>query len=200
MALADTSIGSFLDALASKTPAPGGGAVAGLCGAVGAALGSMVVEYSKGKKSLAEFEQVHTDALARLSEIRAEMLTLAEEDERAYSKVNALQRLAEDDPARSGLPDAVRAAVDVPARVISLALELLELLHSLADKSNKYLLSDLAIAAVLAEATACAGAWNVRVNAPLAAEVGVQHEGIEAAPGQAEACKRLRAEIEAACA
>ncbi len=200
MAMDSSTIRSFLEDLGSKTPAPGGGAVAGLCGAIAAALAKMVVGYSAGRKSLAEFEERHTAADARLAEIRDEMLSLAAQDEQAYSKVNALQRLAESDPVRAELPDALRGAIDVPALVVTRAHELLELLADLADKSNPYLLSDLAIAAVLAEATASAGAWNVRVNAPLASELGVEHEGIARVPELVEACKRLRGEIESACA
>jgi formiminotetrahydrofolate cyclodeaminase len=199
MALHDTTLGSFLDTLGAKTPSPGGGAVAGLCGAVAAALAQMVVAYSEGKETLAEHANKHASAAARLSEIREQMLELAAEDERAYSTVNALQRLPQSDPAREGLPAAVREAIDVPYSVLRCAHSLLKLLEDLADKSNPYLLSDLAIAAVLAEAAASAGMWNIRVNAALAEEAGVRHEAFAAAPALLEASKLLRSRIEAAC-
>src|SRR5579863_3799233 len=45
----------FIDAVANPTPAPGGGSVAALAGALGAALGQMVADISGKKKSLAAY-------------------------------------------------------------------------------------------------------------------------------------------------
>lgn len=53
----DFTVSSFLEQLSSKSPTPGGGGAAGLGGAVGTALGEMVVNLTLGKKKYAEVEE-----------------------------------------------------------------------------------------------------------------------------------------------
>ncbi|MCA9278189.1 MAG: cyclodeaminase/cyclohydrolase family protein [Phycisphaeraceae bacterium] len=195
---ADT-VGGFLDALGSKQPAPGGGAVAGLCGAIGAALAQMVNSYSTGRKSLA----LHTDALAAdarlLTQFRDEMLWLADEDARAYAKLNAIERLDADDPARAGYDEAVRDAIAVPSRVMVCAGELLLLVERMVGRSNPWLMSDLAIAAILADACCRAGAWNVRVNAGSVRDVAAREALVRDAESRIEASSILCAQVERLC-
>jgi formiminotetrahydrofolate cyclodeaminase len=199
--LAQLPIGGFLETLASKTPAPGGGAVAGLAGAVAAALGSMVVAYSTGKPSLSEHQTLLDDAARRLERARTLFLTLADEDAEAYAALNAVQKLPKDDPRRrADEPAAVAAALAVPRSVLAGASDLLRLLQDLAGRTNRHLGSDLAIAAVLAEATAAAAAWNIRVNLPLLREDTERAAiGAEAA-SILRSCVQRRGEIEHAVA
>ncbi len=160
-------IGDWLEQLAAKAPTPGGGAVAALVGAVASALGSMVVAYTLGKKAFAEVEPELVDAAKRLDKTRLILLTLADEDARAYAALNAMMRLPEDDAVRiKGWADAVRDAIDVPRAGVAASASLASLLEGLLGKSNRWLGSDLAIAAELAGAAASAFAWNVRVNLP----------------------------------
>jgi methenyltetrahydrofolate cyclohydrolase len=52
------TIGDWLDQLGAKSPTPGGGSVAALVGAIGSALGMMVLAYSRGKKAHAQHEEL----------------------------------------------------------------------------------------------------------------------------------------------
>lgn len=175
------TLGDLLDQLAAKTPTPGGGAVASAVGALGAALGGMVLAYSAGKKSLAEHEPALQEAAARLRKARLVLLELAAEDEAAYGLVNELSRLPAGDARREELPSATIAAAQVPLSCMAAGVGVLGVLGPLPGITNPYLRSDLAIAAILADAAARAGAWNVRVNLP-----GIEDE-------------TLRASIEAEC-
>lgn len=167
MSIANLNIRDFLAHTAAKQPTPGGGAVAGLCGALGAALGQMVVSYSLGKKNLAEHQALLEDAARRLERARAMLLELADEDAVAYGLVNELSKLPEGDLRRvKELPAAQEASVNVPLAVAAVGVDVLRLLRELCGKSNAYLRSDLAIAAVLAEAATRSAHWNVVVNAP----------------------------------
>ncbi len=160
-------IGDWLDQLAAKSPTPGGGAVAALVGAVASALGSMVVAYTLGKKAFAEVEPELGEAARRLDKTRLILMTLADEDARAYAELNALMRLPEDDAVRiEGWADAVRDAIDVPRAGVAASASLAAQLEGLLGKTNRWLGSDLAIAVELASASASAFAWNVRVNLP----------------------------------
>lgn len=165
--LASMRLDAFLSELGAKSPTPGGGAVASLVGAVAAALGEMVVHYSVGKRSLAEFEPRHRAALMRLARARTLLLALADEDAEAYALMNELARLPEDHPRRvGGWDEAVRASVQVPMSVAAGGVELLRVLDELRGTTNKHLRSDLAISALLADAAVRSARWNVLVNAP----------------------------------
>jgi formiminotetrahydrofolate cyclodeaminase len=159
-------LGELLSAIAARSPAPGGGAVASAAGALAASLGGMVLAYSKGRKDLAQHADAH-EALAELCATAAcGLLQLADADAAAYAEMNALQRLEENDPARGGLPDAAQRCVDVPLGVQRVCVRLLEAFEKLAPIANAWLLSDLKIAAILAEAAVRASDCNVEVNAP----------------------------------
>lgn len=166
MSLEQLRFDDLLDRLAAKTPAPGGGAAAPLSASIGVALTRMVIAYSIGKKSLAAHREQLTAADRRLAVAVDLLVRLADEDSAAYSAMNELLRLPEDDQRRAEeLPSVASAAVNVPMSVIATCSDVLRLLRSLTAISNPQLLSDLAIGAVLVEAAARASRWNVVANA-----------------------------------
>ena len=86
-----TTIETFLEAAAAKQPTPGGGSVAALAGALAAAMGEMVVNYSVGKKGLEEHDEVLKSALAEFRQAREMMLDLVAEDQTAYEALRACE-------------------------------------------------------------------------------------------------------------
>jgi len=161
----EMSVNEFLVAVGSKTPTPGGGAVASAVGALGSSLAQMVLNYSIGKKSLAAHEGRLRGAMLQLTRASELFMALAAEDAEAYGQVNALSRLPEGDSRRQReLPDAVAASVQVPMTTIAACVDILRLFEELASITNKQLRSDLAIAAVLTDAAARSSRWNVLVN------------------------------------
>ena len=167
MTIGAQSIDAFLESLGQKTPTPGGGAVAGVTAAIGAALGRMVVSYSLGKTSLAEHADRHADAMAALEQFQRRMIELADDDAEAYLALNELSRLDPDDERRQReYEPALLRAITVPLEVMTAGTETLERLESLRGRTNKWLFSDLAIAAILIEAAVRSAAWNVRINLP----------------------------------
>ncbi len=189
----------LLDELAAKTPAPGGGAVAGAVGALAGALGGMVVAYSVGKASLSEHQDELESGANRLRAARGLLLALAHEDARAYGLLTELRRLAEDDPRRVSEEAGVEAAVlGAPRATMAAAIDLLRLLESLVPITNKFLHSDLAVAAVLGEATARSAWWNVRVNLSMADE-GARKTIVREGLASLEDARARRERIERAC-
>ena len=71
-----TTIHDFLNATAAKQPTPGGGSVTALCGALAAAIGEMVLNYSVGKKDLAQHQDDLKTGLSELTRARALLLGL----------------------------------------------------------------------------------------------------------------------------
>lgn len=164
------TVGEYLDRLASATPVPGGGAVAGITLAQANALGAMVVGYAVGKPKFAAHDAAHRAALARFEAGRARAIELAENDARAYGALNRLWKLPKEDPARAGFDDAVRAAIAAPEATLTLAAETVEALRVLVGTTSASLASDLRIAFDLAVAAADAAIENVRINTPSLAD------------------------------
>lgn len=198
--LAGQTVGDFLRRLGGRTATPGGGAASSLVGAIAAALGEMVVNFSVGRKSLAEHEPSLQRSLERLGAMRTEAVALADDDERAYLALNELWKLPQGDARRTAeMPAAVQAAMIPPRRSIELAIELLELLESLTPITNRNLRSDLAIAAVLARAAAEASRWNIAINAPMLDDDDERLVLLARAKGHCAHAAQLCATIEQAC-
>ena len=159
------TIAQFLDGASAKQPAPGGGSVTALVGALAASMGEMALNYSVGRKSLAAYEPELREALAEFTRLRSMMLQLMTEDQAAYEAITALKKLPDDSVERKEkfLPTLL-ACIRVPQAMAAAGLVAIELCDRLVDKSNPYLLSDLAVCAELSMAAVRCGVYNVRVN------------------------------------
>ena len=159
------SIDAFLNASAAKQPTPGGGSIAALAGALAAAMGEMVVNYSLGKKDLSEHQETLQHVIAEFTRARQVLLELMIEDQEAFGALSAIRKLPESDPTRAGKFDAaLLVCIRIPQSIGITAAAILNLCDQIGDKVNKYLLSDLAVSAELAMATVRCAAYNVRVN------------------------------------
>ena len=199
MSIEQQTVEGFLDSVAQKSPTPGGGAVAAVAGTLSGALAQMVLSYSVGKKSLAANEPELQAARASLGRARGVMLELAAEDEAAYAVLNDLMKLPADDPRSKGIGDAALTATQVPLALMATGCDLLRLFVRLAAITNRQLRSDLAIAAVLAEATVRASHWNVRINLELLERHAVAGDTAAQAEKLSRTARDLAAQVEAAC-
>jgi len=163
----DKRLAEFLDAVAARQATPGGGSVSAAVGALGCALGRMVAAYSASQANADESDAVEVTTidgcLARADLLLRKLLV---EDEQAYEVLRAAgQRLKDDPSSVSQHRRALQIAMAVPMQISATAGESLHLLERLLPKANRYLVSDLGVAAVLAEATVRAAAYMVSVNA-----------------------------------
>lgn len=162
---ASTSIDGFLAATAARQPTPGGGSVTALVGALAAATGEMVVNYSIGKKGLEAFQEELKAALAEITRARQMLLQLMAEDQAAYEAVSTLRKLPPESPERKDkLPAAMIASVRVPQAIAATCVAILDRCDQLVNFSNYYLLSDLAVTADLAMAAIRCAIYSVRAN------------------------------------
>src|SRR4051794_18624702 len=160
-----TSIADFLAASAARQPAPGGGSVTALVGALAAALGEMVLNYRVGKKGLEAHQADLKSALGELTRARQMLLGFVVEDQAAYETLTALRKLPADSPERaSKMPAALLACIRVPEAVAATGVAILQRCDTLVDHVNPHLLSDLAVCADLAMAAIRCAIYNVRVN------------------------------------
>lgn len=188
------SLREYLDRLAAKEPVPGGGSASALVGAVSAALGSMVANFTVGREKFAAVEENMRQVLEALEVERRALTNLVQADMDAYGQVSAAYKMPKDDPTREEtLQTALKAAASVPLEIVQRCLAVLRLLPELVEKGNPNLLSDVGVAAVCAEAGLKGGWLNVEINlAHLADEqyVASVKEALEACLGEAEALTR----------
>jgi formiminotetrahydrofolate cyclodeaminase len=167
--LTDKPVTDFLDDLASNAPAPGGGSVAALSGALGAALISMVCNLTLDKKGY-EKVQGDIDALLTRSEaLRRELTDLLEEDVAAYtaySQASKMPRTTDEEKAAraKAVQSSLKNATIVPLHAAEAAVKVMDLCMPTAEKGNKWAVSDAGVAVLMAEAALRSAALNVLIN------------------------------------
>ena len=169
MSIADSPLSTFLDELAAGTPTPGGGSVAALVGALAAGLESMVAHYTVGREEFASVQPQVEEVLRSAESLRGELTSLVDADVAAYAQVAAAYRLpretAPEKKARTAaIQEALKAACQVPVRTALACHHVLRLTRTLVDKGNPRLVSDVGVAAALAEAAFQCAWLNVEVN------------------------------------
>src|SRR3989344_1082898 len=131
----------YLDVLSQRTPVPGGGSAAALTAALGAALLSMVANYSLGKGKPQAIENKIQKILNKSEQLRKRFLELVDLDAEAYLKV-----------AQAGQGDAkakkaaLKGARAVPLEVGRLCYSAVQLAPDLVKYGNRYLISDVQVA------------------------------------------------------
>lgn len=161
-------IQDWLAALASRTPAPGGGAAAALSAATAASLVSMVAVYTTGERWADRSEQMEAvdDEAAKL---RLHALDLAAADAEAFKRVGAAYAMPKEDAAqetaRAGaIQAALVGAAEPPRQVGEAALRIVDLAAGLLDSGNPNVISDVAVAASLARAALESAIVNIEIN------------------------------------
>jgi formiminotetrahydrofolate cyclodeaminase len=162
------TIKDFLEQLAARVPAPGGGAAAALSAAQGAALVGMVARYSTGEK-YAEHRETVERIIAESDELRTAALRLAEDDAAAFTAVADAYKLPratdEEKAARSAaIAVSLIGAGRPPAAVIALAERVVVLAAELLPIGNPNVISDVAAASEAARAAATTARVNVEIN------------------------------------
>lgn len=165
----DQPIQQFLDELASKASTPGGGSAAAIMGAMGAALGSMVGNFTVGKKGYEDVDAEIRGILEQTEKLRDRMTDMIQADIEVFNKVMGAYGMPKDtDEQKAERSQAIQAALkeatDVPLDCAKAAAEVIELCKPLAEKGNKNVISDAGVAVLAAEAALRSAALNVYIN------------------------------------
>ena len=163
------TIRKYLDDAASNLPAPGGGSVSALAGALGAAMGCMVCNLTIGKEQFDQVESQVKEVLAKCDEARLRLFELMQADVEAYTHVSRAYKMPrqtpeEKDARRAAIQGACKVALDPPHQILREALTILRLMERLVDVGNPNLISDVGVAAILAEAALRGAKLNVEIN------------------------------------
>lgn len=167
--LVKLNIKMFLDELASSSPAPGGGSVAALAGALGAALSSMVCNLTKGKQGYETAQDQITEMLQRSEQLRKELTELIDRDTEAFTEVMKAFKLPKEtdeqkEQRKTALQTAFKHAAEVPLETARKCVEVLDVAYIVAENGNKNSVSDAAVSALMAQTGVQAAMLNVRIN------------------------------------
>jgi glutamate formiminotransferase/formiminotetrahydrofolate cyclodeaminase len=167
--LVKMNLREFCNETLSDSPAPGGGSVAAVMGALGASLGGMVANLSAGKRGWDDKLAYFSDWAVKAQQLKDELLSLVDEDTAAFNKVMDAFALpkesAEEKAARSrAIEEATKYASEVPLKVMETAHKSYELLSEMADKGNPASISDVGVGALGTRACIEGAALNVRIN------------------------------------
>jgi len=167
--LAKMNLREFCNETLSDSPAPGGGSVAALMGALGASLGGMVANLSAGKRGWDDKIHYFSEWAVKAQQLKDELLSLVDEDSAAFNKVmdafGLPRESAEEKAARSAaIEKATKHAAEIPLKLMETASRSYELLAQMGDKGNPASVSDVGVGALATRACIEGAALNVRIN------------------------------------
>jgi glutamate formiminotransferase/formiminotetrahydrofolate cyclodeaminase len=160
---------AFADELSTDSPAPGGGSVAALCGALAAALAAMVGNLTHGRKGQesdwAEMERIAVEAQV----LKDAFLLDVDRDTDAFNEVLVATRMPKATPEEKAdreqaLEEANRGATEVPLEVLRRSIDALRLIGVAAKRGNPSSVSDAGVGALVGLACAEGASYNVRIN------------------------------------
>ena len=159
----------FCNETLSDSPAPGGGSVAALMGALGVSLGGMVANLSAGKRGWEEKLRYFSDWAVKAQRLKDEMLLLVDEDTVAFNDVMAAFGLpkgtTKEKSARTAAIEAAnKLAAEVPLRVMQTAAKAYDLLAEMAARGNPASISDVGVGLLAVRACIDGAGMNVRIN------------------------------------
>lgn len=167
--LKDMTVKDFLDELASESPAPGGGSVAALAGAMGASLAAMVASLTFDKKGFEAERPLMNELGEKAQRLKVDLLKAVDDDTEAFNSIIAAMRLPKgsDEESRArdrAILEASKEATLVPFAVMKKALASLDVIEQVAEKGNPNSLSDAGVAGLMALACAEGAYFNVLIN------------------------------------
>jgi glutamate formiminotransferase / formiminotetrahydrofolate cyclodeaminase len=194
--LVKMNLREFCNETLSDSPAPGGGSVAALMGALGVSLGGMVANLSAGKRGLEDKLSYFSDWAVKAQQLKDELLFLVDEDTAAFNKVMEAFALpkesAEEKTARSAaIQQANKYAAEIPLRVMETAFKSYQLLAEMAEKGNPASISDVGVGLLALRACIDGAAMNVRINL-----AGLKDEKLKSS--LQEKVRKIRTESESA--
>ncbi|HTH19311.1 MAG TPA: glutamate formimidoyltransferase [Candidatus Udaeobacter sp.] len=167
--LVNMNVREFCNETLSDSPAPGGGSVAALMGALGVSLGGMVANLSAGKRGWYSKLEYFSNWAVKAQSLKDKLLALVDEDTNAFNKVMDAFALPKNSPEEKSaraeaIEEATKHAADVPLKVMETAAKSYELLWEMASNGNPASVSDVGVGALATRACIRGAAMNVQIN------------------------------------
>ncbi len=159
----------FSEETAAESPAPGGGSVAAYCGAMGAALGTMVANLSAHKRGWDARWAEFSDWAVKGEAFRKELIYLVDEDTRSFDRILSAMQLPKESPEqvaarKDAIREATKGAIMVPLRTLEVCVASMDVMKAMAENGLKASVSDAGVGAMCARTGALGAYLNVRIN------------------------------------
>jgi len=168
-ALVELKLNDFVDEVSRESPAPGGGSIAALAGALGASLSSMVSNLTANKRGSEDVDKILNDAAEECQEIKNALVRAVDEDTNAFNAYMNARRLpnktAEEKKAREDAMQAgLKQAVMVPLNTAKQSYRAIEIAEIVAKNGNPNSITDVGVGAQSAYTGVLGGIYNVLIN------------------------------------
>ncbi len=165
MSLTNKSVNEFTELLAAKESVPGGGGASALVTSIGIALGTMVGQFTVGKKKYADVEEDIIQLMDQAEVLRKSLLNCIEEDAKAFEPLSKAYGIPKDDPSRDEIMEkCLKDAAGVPLDILELACKAVDLQREFADKGSVIMISDAATGVAMLQGAIKGAAVNVKIN------------------------------------
>ena len=159
----------FVDEVSRDSPAPGGGSVAALSGALGAALGTMVANLSTSKAGFEKLKPKLADISSKGQDTKDKLIKAIDDDTSAFDEVIKAMRMPKDTEdekklRNSKMQKGYKIATLVPLETVENCKEALYICKDISELMDESMASDVGSGALMANAGAIAAAYNVRIN------------------------------------
>ena len=167
--LANMTLIDFANKTSSESPAPGGGSISAYCGALGAALSTMVANLSANKRGWDDKWEFYSKWGEQSLEFQNILVNLVDEDTQAFNKIMSAVSLPKDTSKEklnrsAALELATKYAIEVPFKIMETSFACLESIKCMTELGNPNSISDAGVAALCIR-TAVMGAYlNVKIN------------------------------------
>jgi glutamate formiminotransferase/formiminotetrahydrofolate cyclodeaminase len=162
--LVDRTLQGFVEETASESPAPGGGSVSAAVGALGAALGTMIGNLSSHRRGWDDRWEEFSDQAERGKAAHTELLELVDRDTQAFNDLVTAWKAGPSERDEA-IRNATRQAIEVPLRIMEVAVNSMTVLRAMAETGLEDAVSDAGVGALCARTAAAGASLNVRINA-----------------------------------
>ncbi|MBE0570068.1 MAG: glutamate formimidoyltransferase [Ignavibacteriaceae bacterium] len=168
-ALVEMKLTDFIDEVSRESPAPGGGSIAALAGALGASLSSMVSNLTANKRGSDAVDKILNDAAEECQQIKEALVKAVDEDTNAFNSYMSARRLpnktAEEKKTREEAMQAgLKQAVMVPLSTAKQSFRAIEIAEAVAKNGNPNSITDVGVGAQSAYTGVLGGIYNVLIN------------------------------------
>jgi methenyltetrahydrofolate cyclohydrolase len=193
--ITQNTLEEFLDALASRSPTPGGGSAAALIGAMGAGLISMVCNVTLGKKGMEEVASEMRAVCTESEALRLRLTAMIAEDIAAFDALMSAYRLPKGNDAEKAqrgvaIQNSLIGATNTPLRCARACADVIKLSRRAAQLGYSGVISDAGVGVLAAQTALRGAALNVEINAPLLEDRAFAAEASNELKGLLELCGR----------
>ncbi len=168
-ALVEMKVTDFVDEVSRESPAPGGGSIAALSGALGVSLSSMVANLTANKRGSDEVDDILNEAAEKCQDIKFKLVKAVDDDTNAFNQYMDAMRLPkktneEKKKRTAAMQDGLKVAVQVPYLTATLSYEAIEIAEVVAKHGNPNSITDVGVGAQSAYTGVLGGIYNVLIN------------------------------------